>query len=95
LLDKPIKGTWTGDLTIPTKPKKGPESVTNGKGVANGKHSLDAETLDAGSVGPTKRPRPEDSAESSSAKKPKTAPTDDDVVILDDSRGGAIVIVDD
>ncbi|KAK0639074.1 hypothetical protein B0T16DRAFT_422371 [Cercophora newfieldiana] len=96
LPDKPIQGTWSGIIAVPTKPKAASapaQPATNGNGVANGKHTLDDEVLETS--GPIKRPRPGDDTESPTIKKVKTAPADDDVVLLDDSAGGAIIIDDD
>jgi len=99
LEDKPIQGVSTGELKIPTKPKKTPAPEVNGQnGYAIGNGSRQhSEAL--AEVIPAKRPHPEGPEDAASVKKAKTtasaADKDEDVVVLDDSAGGAIVIDDD
>ncbi|KAK3387804.1 hypothetical protein B0H63DRAFT_391367 [Podospora didyma] len=101
LKDKPIQGSWTDGIKIPSKPKNEATAVpeTNGtNGHANGKHALNG---DLGETTLAKRPRPDDlEPVSASAKKAKTTsaaapPDDDDVVIVVGPASGAIVIDDD
>lgn len=99
LEDKPIKGVSSGEINIPTKPKKTPVPETigqNGHSAQNGSRQPSEAVAE---VIPAKRPHPEGTENATSVKKAKTtAPTpekDEDVVLLDDSAGGAIIIDDD
>ncbi|EAQ86805.1 hypothetical protein CHGG_08058 [Chaetomium globosum CBS 148.51] len=97
--DKPIRGISSGEVKIPTKPKKTPAPEANGRnghGVENGSRQ---QSEGVSEVVPAKRPHPEDSEDIAVAKKAKTvaspAAKDDDIVVLDHPAGGAIVIDDD
>ncbi len=85
----------SGEVKIPTKPKKTPAPEANGQ---NG-HGSRERSEGLVEVLTAKRPHPEGPEDAASVKKAKTAASttdkDDDVVILDDSAGGAIVIDDD
>ncbi|GAB1313446.1 E1 ubiquitin-activating protein uba2 [Madurella fahalii] len=95
--DKPIKGTSSEDIKIPTKPKKTPVPGANGQsghGLGNDAESQIGTAIDAI---PAKRPHPENTEDAAAVKKVKTsASAEDEVVVIEDSApGGAIVIVDD
>ncbi|KAL2133413.1 hypothetical protein VTI74DRAFT_2414 [Chaetomium olivicolor] len=98
--DKPIKGPSSGELKIPTKPKKTPApEPRNGHGPENGSSRQHSEPV-VEVVTPAKRPHPEGLEDDMAVKKAKTAATasavdHDDIVVIDDSAGGAIVIDDD
>ncbi|KAK3297821.1 uncharacterized protein B0H64DRAFT_132239 [Chaetomium fimeti] len=97
--DKPIKGVSSGEVKIPTKPKKTPAPEANGqngRGIENGSRQ---QSEGVAEVVPAKRPHPEDPEDVAVVKKAKTVASatdkDDGVVVLDDAAGGAIVIDDD
>ncbi|KAK1834571.1 hypothetical protein QBC39DRAFT_343421 [Podospora conica] len=81
--DKHIRGTWTDEIKIPTRPKQEPNGGTPA-------------IEDVSVVGTsTKRQRPEDAEDGPEPKRARTAPVeDDDVVFVEDSADGAIVIDD-
>jgi ubiquitin-like 1-activating enzyme E1 B len=87
----------SGEVKIPTKPKKTPAPEANGHGVDNASRQ---QSELVGEVVPAKRSHPEGPEDAMAVKKAKTvaasaAEKDDGVIDLDDSAGGAIVIDDD
>ncbi|KAL2195950.1 hypothetical protein P885DRAFT_70086 [Corynascus similis CBS 632.67] len=99
LEDKPIKGVSSGEINIPTKPKKTPVPETNGQNGHSAQNGSRQPSDAVAEIIPAKRPHPEGTENATSVKKAKTTAStsekDEDVVLLDDSAGGAIIIDDD
>ncbi|KAK3304158.1 uncharacterized protein B0T15DRAFT_535673 [Chaetomium strumarium] len=101
LEEKPIKSVVSGEVKIPTKPKKTPVPEINGQNGHVMENGSRQQSIVVPEITPAKRPHPDEAEDTGAIKKARTAagPTagqdDDEIVVVDDSTGGAIVIDDD
>ncbi|KXX77069.1 Ubiquitin-activating enzyme E1-like [Madurella mycetomatis] len=96
--DKPIKGTSSEEIKIPTKPKRTPAPEANGLNCPGPGKDIEPQIGTATDAIPTKRPHPESTEDAAAVKKAKTAAApsaDDKVVVVDDSAAGGAIVIDD